>query len=55
MNKSEQDRENCRSENQELNRVKQYNYLGVLFEEWGTGRANSERIFRENQWWGRLC
>ena len=28
-----------------INRVGQYNYLWVLFEEGGTGRAKSERIF----------
>ena len=53
--KLERRRENFRLGNQEINRVKQYNYLGVLFEEEGTGRAKSERIFRANQWQGRLC
>ena len=55
INKPEGGREEFILGNKEIKRVKQYNYLGVLFEEVGTGRAKSERIFRANQWWGRLC
>ena len=55
INKPEHGRENFRLGNQEISRVRQYKYLGVLFEEGGTGRAKSERIFRANQWWGILC
>ena len=40
--------------NKVINRVSQYNYHGVLFEEGGR-RAKSERIFRANQWWGIIC
>ena len=55
INKPEGGKEEFKLGNKEIKRVKQYNYLGVLFEEVGTGRAKSERIFRANQWWGRLC
>ena len=41
--------------NKEIKRVKQYNYLCVLYEEVGTGMAKSERILRVNHYWGRLC
>ena len=38
-----------------IKKVKQYNQLGVLFGEVGTGRAKSLRTFRVYQWWQRLC
>ena len=34
--------------------IKKYNYLGVMFDKDGTDIAKDDRIFRANQWWGRL-
>ena len=36
--------------NQLIKRVKEYKYIGILFEEGGTGKAKSERIFAASQW-----
>ena len=55
INKPEWGREEFMLGNKEIKRVKQQNYLKVLFEEIETGGAKSERISRANQWWGRLC
>lgn len=37
-----------------LERVSKYNYLGVMFDEKGIESAKQNRIYRGNQWWGRL-
>ena len=37
-----------------INRVREYTYLGVIFNEMGTSKAKAERLFRANQWLGRL-
>ena len=42
INKQEGGREESRLGNEVINRVRQYNYLVVLFEEGGTGRARAE-------------
>ena len=54
VNKPELGRENFSIGNVVINRVREYNYLGVVFNEMGTGKAKMERIFRAIQWWGRL-
>lgn len=38
-----------------VDRVEKYTYLGVLMDEKGAAGAKRERIFKANQWWGRLC
>ena len=38
-----------------VKRVHSYEYLGVALDEEGAGRAKADKIFKANQWWGRLC
>ena len=38
-----------------VKRVNNYEYLGVILDKEGAGKAKADRIFRANQWWGRLC
>ena len=38
-----------------LNKVNRYKYLGVNLDEKGADGAKNDRLFRANQWWGRLC
>ena len=54
LNKPEEGREDFRLGNEIISRVRNYTYLGVLFDEGGTGKAKLDRIFKANQWWGRL-
>ena len=54
VNKPEMGIENFRVGNVAINRVKEYTYLGVVFNEMGTSKVKVERLFRANQWLGRL-
>ena len=54
VNKPEMGLENFRVGNVAINRVREYTYLGVVFNEMGTSKAKVERLFRANQWLGRL-
>ena len=55
INGESEDGKNIKMGNEILNRVNKYNYLGVIFDEMGASGAKNNRIFRANQWWGRLC
>ena len=46
---------NLKLGNETIERVNKYKYLGVIFDEKGTDGAKNNRIFKANQWWGRLC
>ena len=46
---------NLKLGNDTLEKVTKYKYLGLNFDEKGTEGAKNNRIFRANQWLGRLC
>ena len=54
VNKPEMRLENFRIGNVAINRVREYTYLGVVFNEMSTSKGKVERFFRANQWLGRL-
>ena len=54
FNGENEDGMNFRMGNDVLNKVNKYNYLGVMFDDKGADCAKQSRIFKANQWWGRL-